>query len=99
MRYSSPSEGANESGFDKRGEPRFTSYDYWCSGIGPDLIQAVRGEADEKWQGLLDLPDEWSSFYDRSPAPDVLRSQIPACSCDESHLDRFLSDDWISGRF
>ncbi|KAI0250337.1 hypothetical protein BJV78DRAFT_1155168 [Lactifluus subvellereus] len=55
------------------GEPRFTSYDYWCSRIGPDLLQPV-GKADERWNGLLDLPDQWSSFYDRSPALDILHS-------------------------
>ncbi|KAI0253840.1 hypothetical protein BJV78DRAFT_1351441 [Lactifluus subvellereus] len=96
MSYSSPSEGACSSRFDERGEPRFTSYDYWCSGIGPDLLQPV-GKADWKWEALLDLPDGWSSFYNRSPAPDVLRSQFPASSHDKSHLKRWLSDSWISG--
>jgi hypothetical protein len=47
--YSSPSEGASSSSFDKRGEPRFTSYDYWCSGVGPDLPV---GNAYGMWEGL-----------------------------------------------
>ncbi|KAI0253835.1 hypothetical protein BJV78DRAFT_1359880 [Lactifluus subvellereus] len=97
MSYSSPSEGACSSRFDERGEPRFTSYDYWCSGIGPDFLQPV-GKADWKWEALLDLPDEWSSLYNRSLAPNVLRSHFPASSHDKSHLDRWLSDSWIFAR-
>ncbi|KAI0253843.1 hypothetical protein BJV78DRAFT_133573 [Lactifluus subvellereus] len=90
MSYSSPSEGAFSSRFDERGEPRFTSYDYFCSGIGPDLLQPV-GEAAWKWEALLDVPDQWSSFYGHSVAPDVLRSQFPASSHDIAHLKRWLS--------
>ncbi|KAI0253034.1 hypothetical protein BJV78DRAFT_235120 [Lactifluus subvellereus] len=77
MSYSSSSKGASSSSFDKHGEPRFTSYDYWCSGIGPGLLQPAEG-AHEKWKGVLDLPDQ--------------------CSHNEFHLNRWLSDSWISGR-
>ncbi|KAI0255371.1 hypothetical protein BJV78DRAFT_761181 [Lactifluus subvellereus] len=98
MRYSSPSEGAFPTGLDN-GEPCFTSYDYWCSGIGPNLLQPVGdGMAHEKWKGLLDEPDPWDSFYQRSVAPDILRSQFPASSCDKSHMNHWFSDSWISGR-
>jgi hypothetical protein len=97
MRYSSPSKGALLASLDKCGEPRFTSYDFWCSGIGPNLLQPV-GTADQKWNGLLNKLDRWDSFYKHSLAPDVLRSQFPASSCDKSHMNRWLSDSWISER-
>ena len=97
MRYSSPSEGALPAGLDDCGEPCFTSYDYWCSGIGPKLLQPV-GTAYEKWKELLDKTDPWASFYNRSLAPDIMRSQFPASSCHESHMNGWFSDSWISGR-
>ncbi|KAI0247841.1 hypothetical protein BJV78DRAFT_1285209 [Lactifluus subvellereus] len=96
MRYSSPSEGANSSSFNQRGEPRFTSYDYWCSGIGPDLLQPVGKAEAYKWKALLNLPDQWSSFFGHSPAPDTLCSQFPVSSNGKSHLDRWLSNIWFS---
>ena len=95
MRYSSPSKGALLAGLDKCGEPRFTSYDFWCSGIGPNLLQPVR-TANQKRDGLLNKLDRWDSFYKHLLAPDVLRSQFPASSCDKSHMNRWLSDSWIS---
>jgi hypothetical protein len=98
MRYSSPSEGALPAGLDN-GEPCFTSYDYWCSGIGPNLLQLVGdGMAYEKWKGLLAKTNPWDSFYKRSVGPDILRSQFPASSCDKSHMNWWLSGSWISGR-
>jgi hypothetical protein len=89
MRYSTPSEGASLDNFDERGEPRFVAYDFWCSGIGPDLLQPV-GNAHAQWAGLLKPGGPWHSFYDSSPAPDELRSQFPMGSCDESHWKRWL---------
>jgi hypothetical protein len=52
-------------------EPRFISYDYWCSGIGPDLLQPV-GDVHEQWERLLNNGGPWPSFYASSPAPEVL---------------------------
>ncbi|KAH9977335.1 hypothetical protein BGW80DRAFT_1288680 [Lactifluus volemus] len=89
MRYSTPSEGASLDNFDERGEPRFVAYDFWCSGIGPDLLQPV-GNAHAQWAGLLKPGGPWRSFYDSSPAPDELRSQFPMGSCEESHWKRWL---------
>ncbi|KAH9052552.1 hypothetical protein EDB87DRAFT_1692195 [Lactarius vividus] len=37
--YTSPSDGALST--DTGGWPRFTSYDFWCSGIYPNIFQAV----------------------------------------------------------
>jgi hypothetical protein len=97
MKYSSPSEGALKAGLDDHGKPRFTAYDYWCSGSSSKLLQPV-GTASNKWEGLLAKTDRWGSFYKRSPAPNVLRSQFPASSSNKSHTNRWLSDSRISGR-
>ena len=97
MRYSSPLEGALPASLDNCEEPRFALYDYSCSGIGKNPLQPV-GTAHEKWNGLLNKLDRWDSFYKHLLAPDVLRSQFPASSCDESHMNRWLSDSWISER-
>jgi hypothetical protein len=88
MTYSSPSEGADPLYF-QDGQPRFISYDYWCSGIGPNLRPV--GDAHEKWKGLLDQTDPWPSFYSDSPAPDVLRSGFPAGLSDASHVNRWYN--------
>jgi hypothetical protein len=86
MTYSKPSKGANPSHFTKAGQPRFTSYDYWCSGIGPNLRPVG---TDDKWKGLLNRTDPWPYFYSHSPAPDVLRSEFPAGLSGASHFDRW----------
>lgn len=67
--YSSPSEGASRVNAD--GRPCFTSYDFWCSGIRPEVLQPVT-EAPERWKALLDETDSWGTFYEGSLNPNVL---------------------------
>jgi hypothetical protein len=95
MAYSSPLEGARSSSLDEHGEPRFMSYDYWCSGI--KSLEPVQG-ALSSWEALLNQTGPWPSFYDRSSAPEVLRSQFPVSSSHESHMDRWSSDEWRGSR-
>jgi hypothetical protein len=95
MEYSSPSEGARSSSFDQNGQPRFTSYDYWCSGI--ESFKPVES-APATWEALLEEIGLWRSFYKRSEAADVLRSQFPMSSSHKSHMDRWSSDEWWNSR-
>jgi hypothetical protein len=86
--YSSPSEGA--SSVDKHGQSRFISYDFWCSGIGPSILQPVE-EAPERWAALVDSSDPWRIFYNDAPVPDLLRSQFPACGSNRAHFDSWCA--------
>jgi hypothetical protein len=81
--YTSPSEGA--SSVDNDGQSRFTSYDFWCSGIGPSILQPVE-EAPKRWAALVDKSDPWRTFYNDAPVPDLLRSQFPASGSNRAHL-------------
>ena len=81
--YSSPSEGA--SYLDKNGFPRFTSYDYWCSGIDPDILRPVE-QSPDKWRALVNKAESWSTFYSSALNPDVLRSQNPGGGSDLGHF-------------
>ena len=81
--YSSPLEGA--SYLDDDGQPRFTSYDYWCSGIDPRVLQPVE-EAPDRWAALADKADSWKLFYSQALDPEVLRSQNPGAGQDASHF-------------
>ncbi|KAH9016325.1 hypothetical protein EDB84DRAFT_1276909 [Lactarius hengduanensis] len=87
--YTSPSDGALS--VDRGGRPRFTSYDFWCSGIYPNIFQAVE-EAPERWRALLDDVDPWRTFYNSAQFPDVLRSQFPACGSNEAHFSSWYAD-------
>ncbi|KAH9176091.1 hypothetical protein EDB89DRAFT_1882102 [Lactarius sanguifluus] len=87
--YTSPSDGALST--DRGGRPRFTSYDFWCSGIYPNIFQAVE-EAPERWRALLDDVDPWRKFYNGARFPDVLRSQFPACGSSEAHFNSWYAD-------
>ena len=39
--YSSASKGASSESIDHDGRPRFTSYDFWCSGVYPSIFRPV----------------------------------------------------------
>ncbi|KAH9172798.1 hypothetical protein EDB89DRAFT_1850878 [Lactarius sanguifluus] len=73
------------------GRPRFTSYDFWCSGIYPNIFQAVE-EAPERWRALSDDVDPWRTFYNGARFPEVLRSQFPACGSSEAHFSSWYAD-------
>ncbi|KAI9436768.1 hypothetical protein BJY52DRAFT_1097803, partial [Lactarius psammicola] len=82
--YTSPLEGA--SYLDADGQPCFTTYDFWCSGISGDVLQPVK-EAPQRWAALVDKADSWRTFYNSSLDPSVLRSQTPGSGVDPSHFD------------
>ncbi|KAH9051699.1 hypothetical protein EDB87DRAFT_1582246 [Lactarius vividus] len=87
--YTSPSDGALST--DTGGRPRFTSYDFWCSRIYPNIFQAVE-EAPERWRALLDNVGPWRTFYNSAQFPDVLHSQFPACGSNEAHFSSWFAD-------
>jgi hypothetical protein len=89
MGYNSPKEGAVTFGED--GQPQFTSYDFWCSGIGPGLLQPV-DEDRTKWLTLLGKTDRWDRILATSKAPDVRCSQYPAGGDNDHHFSSWMSD-------
>jgi hypothetical protein len=86
--YESPSEGATILGGD--GQPLFTSYDYVCSGVSPEILRPVEDTPDI-WAALVNKTDPWKSFYEVT-APSVLRSQLPACGSHIAHFNRWVDD-------
>ncbi len=86
--YKVPSMGAAVLGEDAL--PLFTSYDYVCSGISPEVLRPVE-ESPDTWAALANKPDQWSSFYD-VPVPNILRSQIPGCGDHEAHFSSWLGE-------
>ncbi len=51
--YGSPDDGAVT--LDRNGQPQFIPYDFWCSGIGPDLLRPVdENNTQTKRETLLD---------------------------------------------
>ncbi|KAH8992520.1 hypothetical protein EDB92DRAFT_1858291 [Lactarius akahatsu] len=87
MRYNSPEQGA--ATFDVNGQPQFTSYDFWCSGIGPDLLQPV-DEDKTQWVTLLDKTDRWDRVFSTSTAPDVRRSHYPGGGNNQGHYGAWM---------
>lgn len=82
--YESPDDGAET--LDEDGRPKFTSYDFWCSGIGPDLLQPVdEYNSQEKWEKLLGGGEK--DMFTDSTAPDIRRSQFPAGGTNFGHFD------------
>ncbi|KAH8998885.1 hypothetical protein EDB86DRAFT_781144 [Lactarius hatsudake] len=69
--------------FDGHRQPQFTSYDFWCSGIGPNLLRPVdEDHAPKKWETLLGKTDKWDHVFSTS---DVRRSQYPAGGSNVDH--------------
>ena len=87
--YNSPEDGAKT--FNKEGQPKFTSYDFWCSGIGPNLLRPVdENDSQTKWQTLLGKLTKWDGLF--SKAPGIRRSQYPAGGTHPGHFSAWLSE-------
>ncbi|KAH9175331.1 hypothetical protein EDB89DRAFT_2066689 [Lactarius sanguifluus] len=92
--YRSPDDGAVT--FDGHGQPQFTSYDFWCSGIGPNLLRPVdEDDALKKWETLLGKTDKWDHAFSTSKAPDVRRSQYPVGGSNDDHYRNWLDPSAI----
>ncbi|KAH8998947.1 hypothetical protein EDB86DRAFT_3075991 [Lactarius hatsudake] len=82
--------------FDGHGQPQFTSYDFWCSGIGPNLLRPVdEDHALKKWETLLGKTDKWDHAFSTSKALDVRRSQYPAGGSNDDHYCSWLDPSAI----
>jgi len=90
--YTSPSEGSSSCLPGKRGKrgeiSKFTSYDFWCSGIDPNIIEPVK-EGPERWGALIEKADVWKTVYKDAPngSGDTLHAQYPACGSHNAHFD------------
>lgn len=93
MVYESPQLGATT--FDEAGHPRFTSYDFWCSGLAPGLLRPVDEggpAARMKWEELLRKTDKLHGVFSRTKAPDVRKSQYPGGGDDTGYYDAWMED-------
>ncbi|KAH9081566.1 hypothetical protein EDB83DRAFT_2214337 [Lactarius deliciosus] len=91
MNYDSPTQGATT--FDRNGRPQFTSYDFWCSGIGPGLLRPVdEGDTLTKWDTLGKL-DKFDPLFSQSKAPDLRRTHYPAGGADKGHYGAWRMHD------
>ena len=84
--YSSASKGASSECINHDGQPRFTSYVFWCSGVDPSILRPVE-EAPSRWKALVDKLDSWRTCNDDVPNHDLLRSQFPVCGSPSAHFD------------
>ena len=76
--------------YKNQSERHFTSYDFWCSGLSPDIFLPVN-QSPGRWQELVDKADEWDTYYRAAPEPNVLRSQFPACSDHDAHFNAWVT--------
>ncbi|KAH9081594.1 hypothetical protein EDB83DRAFT_2283085 [Lactarius deliciosus] len=89
MAYKSPGQGV--ATFDADGHPRFTSYDFWCSGIGPNLLRPVENNAQTKWETLLGKTSGWDGLFLTSKAYEVRCSQYPAGGTNDHHFNAWTT--------
>ncbi len=84
--YTSPSQGSLGN------VPNFTSYDFWCSGVDPDIIKPVK-EAPNRWKGLVNRAEPWEVFYNDTPngSSDMLRSHFPVCGSNNAHFSAWAN--------
>jgi len=92
--HQSPTDGALT--LDRNGRPHFTSYDFWCSGIGPAILQPVHeNNSQTKWETLLGKTDRWNGVFAASNNPYVRCSQYPAGGLHEAYYDAWVSKSHI----
>lgn len=87
--YDLPSHGASSIHLGADGLPRFTSYDFVCRGISPDVFRPVDGSSDI-WSALINK-SQWTSLY-AGPYPDIVRAQLPGWGLNEGHWASWAED-------
>ena len=76
-----------EGRFANRSSPRdFTSYDFWCSGISPSILEPVK-EAHEKWAALV---EPWQTFFESATDRSQYHLELDARPCVEPNIDRWM---------
>jgi hypothetical protein len=89
---SSNEQAVTQQTYEQPSEERFTSYDFWCSGFSPTILQPVQ-RAPGRWNEMIRKADQWNTYYSAAPNSDVLRSQFPAGSDHEAHFDSWVYAD------
>src|SRR6266404_1051771 len=80
----------------KDGQPRFTSYDFWCSGTDLGILQPVDETGEERWKLMLTRCDISDGLFGTSSDPALRRSEHPGGGLDLGHYDQWLSESHIS---
>ena len=92
MKYKSPQSGA--VALDAAGNPKFTSYDFWCLGIGPDLLQPVDKDNLMKWKTLCTKTEKLDGmFLKSSKVPSVHKSQCPGGGDNNGHYKAWVAEE------
>jgi len=70
---SSNKQAVTQQLYEKPSEGHFTSYNFWCLGYSPTILQPIQSTP-EKWKEMIGKADQWHMFY--SSAPDLLHSEL-----------------------
>ena len=71
------------------GSIHFTSYDFWCSGISPGILEPVK-EAHEKWAALFEKVELWRTFFESESDRSQHHREVDAYPCVEPNIDRWM---------
>jgi len=75
----------------------YTSYDFWCFGMGPGLLQPVDEDGGTtKWEELLQKPEISKDVFVESSNPDLRRSEHPGGGRSRGHNDNWVSESAMS---
>ena len=67
---SSNEQAVTQQMYGQPSEGRFTSYDFWCSGFSPTILQPIR-RSPEKWKEMIGKADQWHAFYSAASLPQI----------------------------
>jgi len=86
MTYTNPAEGR----LGNRSWPTyFTSYDFWCSGISPSILEPVK-EAHEKWAALFEKVEPWQTFFESATNRSQHHREVDAHPYVEPNIDHWM---------
>ncbi|KAG6887601.1 hypothetical protein C0995_014107 [Termitomyces sp. Mi166 len=72
---------------------KFTSFDFWCSGIKSDVLKPVQSQDEAVWQAILAASRPWEELYSSATQPagrKTLSSQNPLAAMNEDFFSSFF---------
>ncbi len=81
----------------KHGKPCFTSYDFWCEGLGPGILQPVDETGTRIWESLLSKSNISDELFKTSKDPNLRRSEHPGGGRDPGFYSAWVPEPYISG--
>ncbi|RXW22219.1 hypothetical protein EST38_g3634 [Candolleomyces aberdarensis] len=80
----------------KPGKKKFTTYDIWVAGLGPEVFGVVDADSAPVWQALLRGKDERLRFAVSKEGEEILKSMTPGVAEDEAHWNSWVCEDGAS---